>query len=141
MTFYNLMYIDPSEKRQLGGIQYKAEERIDLYIRNTCALDRSLKINGMKGVTLLTNDETIVFQSLNRIGYNDLQVKRIDFSLNVVKGIRFYSAHYKIDVFKYLGQLPDDEYSILLDSDMVCMNAFTKEQLAIVKEKKPLVYN
>lgn len=141
MNFYNLLYIEPNEQRQLGGRHYKAEERIDLYVRNTCVLDKSIKINGMKGITLLTNDENTILQSLKRIGYNELVVKGIDFSLNVVKGIRFYSAHYKIDVFKYFSQLPEDEYCILLDSDMVCLNAFTKEQLAIINEKKPLVYN
>ena len=49
MKYYNLMYIDLDEKRTLGGRSYTAEKRIDLYVKNSCILDKSLKINGHRG--------------------------------------------------------------------------------------------
>lgn len=55
-------------------------------------------------------------------------------------GIPFYSAHFKIDVYRYLSQQPDNEYSILLDGDVVCMKCFSDEFYSIVGEGLPMVY-
>lgn len=141
MKYYNLMYIDLDEKRTLSGRSYTAEKRIDLYIKNSCILDKSLKINGhLEGVIILTNNSSLIHASLSRIGYSDVEVKEIPFSLDVPKGIPFYSAHFKIDVFNYLGTL-SGEYSILLDSDIVCMHSVNEEFLSIVEEGHPMVYN
>ena len=81
-----------------------------------------------------------IAESLKRIGYKGIEVIRIDCKLNVPKGIAFYSAHFKIDAFRYLASLPDNEYSILLDSDIICMKDFNKEFYAIVEEGLPMVY-
>lgn len=45
MKFYNLMYIDLYEKRTLNGRSYTEEKRIDLYVKNSCILDKSLKLS------------------------------------------------------------------------------------------------
>lgn len=72
------------------------------------------------GITLLTNSKTTILDSLSRIGYDGLDVEEIEFTLNVPKGINFYSAHFKIDVFKYHSMKNDSEYSLLLESELIC---------------------
>lgn len=89
---------------------------------------------------LVTNNKLIIEESLSRIGYKDIDVLEIPFALDVPKGIPFYSAHYKVDVFNYFASLPEDEYSILLDSDVVCLQNFHSEFYNLVKEGVPSVY-
>lgn len=48
-------------------------------------------------------------------------VKLIPFTLEVPKGIRFYSAHFKIDALRWFATRPSDEYSILVDNDVVAI--------------------
>ena len=43
------MYVDLEEKRYLSGKTYNNEERIDLYVKGSCVLDRSLRINSLSG--------------------------------------------------------------------------------------------
>ena len=93
------MYVDLDEKRVISRKTYTNNERVDLYLKGSCVLDRSLKINNMGGVKLLTHNKSFIDDSLRRIGYEELEVVEIPFSLNVPKGIPFYSAHYKVDVF------------------------------------------
>lgn len=47
--FYTLMYVDKDENRRLALKTYKNEERIDLFVKGCCVLDKSLKINGFWG--------------------------------------------------------------------------------------------
>ena len=43
------MYVDLDEKRVIARKTYTNNERIDLYLKGSCVLDRSLKINNMGG--------------------------------------------------------------------------------------------
>jgi hypothetical protein len=140
LGFYTLMYFDSGEQRRITGKEYKSEERLDLYVRGACLLDKSLKINGFLGLNLLTNDQNAIKSSLQRIGYEGLEITEIKFDLDVPKGIPFYSAHYKIDVFRYFSTKSNDEYSILLDSDIVCFDKFREEFYALVDSGTPMVY-
>ena len=134
------MYVYLEEIRYLSGKTYNNEERIDLYVKGSCVLDKSLKINSLGGVNIITNDKTLVLSSLHRIGYNNINVIEIPFSLNVPKGIPFYSAHFKIDVYNYFASCSHDEYSILLDSDVVCFNKLNEELYSIVNNRIPIAY-
>ena len=49
LNFYNLMYVDLDEKRVMHRKTITSNERIDLYLKGSCVLDRSLKINNMGG--------------------------------------------------------------------------------------------
>ena len=135
------MYVDLEERRYLSGKTYGEEERLDLYVKGCCVLDKSLKINSFfAGVNIVTNNKILIINSLQRIGYTDINVVEIPFSLNVPKGIPFYSAHFKIDVFKYFASRPSDEYSILLDSDVICLHDFNGEFYSIIDNHVPMVY-
>ena len=43
------MYVDLEEKRVISRKTYTSNERIDLYLKGSCVLDKSLKINNMGG--------------------------------------------------------------------------------------------
>lgn len=43
------MFIDLSEKRLLAGKVNSDERRIDVFVKNSCALDKSLKISNILG--------------------------------------------------------------------------------------------
>lgn len=51
LKLYNLMYVDLDEKRVISRKTYTNNERVDLYLKGCCVLDRSLKINNMGGKT------------------------------------------------------------------------------------------
>lgn len=146
--FYTLLYLDPREKKRMSGRTLTAERRIDVFVKNACMLDKSLSwtftpddANGFENkLTILTNNRLMVEDSLKRIGYDRLNVEEIRFWFNVPRGIPFYSAHYKIDAFRYLSTMPDEQYSILLDSDVIALRYPNRELCNIIRLGKPLCY-
>lgn len=141
VKFYTLMYVAHEEQRQFSGHVYSGKQKLDMYMKGACLLDKSLKINEGIGLTLLTNDIVSIEESLERLNYRNLDVKEIQFDLNVTRGCAFYSAHYKIDVYHYLGTLPNDEYSVLLDSDVISISSLGSDFYHIVKSGIPMIYN
>lgn len=123
--FYTLLYVDNSEKKKMSltGLSKAKEltfkERINIFLRCAALLNKSLIWNQVGELNILTNDSEFVMNSLCEIGCQ-VNVIEICFSLCVPRNIYFYSAHYKIDVFKYLGEKSNDEMSFLLDNDVVC---------------------
>ena len=141
VNFYTLLYIDKTETRLLSARNFSDNERIDLFVKNACVLDKSLKNFKLKGVTVLTNSLYELESSKKRIGYSDLDIKEIDFTLQPPKGIPFYSAHFKIDVYKSFSTLPNDEYSILMDNDIVMLNEMSEVFNNVVNNGIPMVYH
>ena len=135
------MYVAHDEQRQFSGKVYSGDNKLDIYVKGACVLDRSLKINEQSYLTLLTNDVDAINDSLKRINYKGLKIESIPFDFNVTPGCAFYSAHYKIDVFRYLGTRKDDEYSVLLDSDVVSILPLGKDFYSVVESGIPMVYN
>lgn len=146
--FYTLLYLDIEEKRRMSGRTLTSEQRIDVFVRNACMLDKSLgwtfrpdDANGFDvRLTILTNNQTIVENSLRRAGYDRLNVEEIKFSLDVPHGIPFRSAHYKIDAFRHLSTMPDGQYSLLLDCDVIAFDYPNRELCGIIQSGKPLCY-
>lgn len=141
MRFYTLLYIDLEESRKITGKKWEGEERILIFLKNACLLDASLMSSNPSNqhLTILTNNKRLLDELLDKINYHDITIEEISFNLKVPKGIPFYSAHFKIDVFKYLSQ-KENEYSILLDSDIVVLNKFSKVFILLIKEKIPIFY-
>ena len=150
--FYTLLYVDNSEKKRMSltGLSKAKEltfkERINIFLRCAALLNKSLIWNQVGELNILTNDSEFVKNSLKEIGCH-VNVEEIGFSLCVPRDINFYSAHYKIDVFKYLGEKSDDEMSFLIDNDVVCTgplpNVIKDIETADYSEKKRplLVYS
>lgn len=141
LTFYTLLYVDVDEVRQLRGVTRRGEDRLKIFLRNAAVLDKSLvEFGGMSHLTILTNNDSLLERLSREIGYTDFKIKGLVFNLEVPKGIKFYSAHYKIDVFGWLGGQDESQYSILFDNDIVMLNSLPKEIENIAEEGLPMVY-
>ena len=104
----------------MGSISTKEiQDRITVYLKCAITLSASLQSRGL-GFTLLTNRKDL-FEQLNQAYDHVLQVREIPFMTKVPPRIPFYSAHFKLDVFRYLSTL-SERYVALCDLDMVCIN-------------------
>lgn len=136
--FYSLAYFDLQEKRFLKGKERSSFQRIDIFIKNAYLLDKSLKWFGDNELILLTNNKQIIEDSFKRCNLK-LKYEIMEFNLKIPHDIPFYSAHYKIEAFKYLGQ-KNDQYSILLDNDVVQLNPFSSYFYKIIENNIPSIY-
>jgi len=142
IKFYTLLYIDLEEKRTLQGAQREGIERLKIFVKNIVLLNCSLLAanSSVDGVIVLTNNSAIINEILCDIGYSGLNIIEIPFDFDVPKGIKFYSAHFKIDAFKYLSTRPDNEYSILLDNDIVALKPLSTTFYDVVQRREPMCY-
>lgn len=129
--FYTLLYIDKNEIRNLSktglgrASDLSFKERLKIFIGCAAVLDKSLQINKAGFLEVLTNDIKTFNNLQTEFGYS-IKAKEIAFTLNVPQGIKFYSAHFKIDAFKYLGTLDNNQISFLLDNDIICTSGIPK---------------
>ena len=122
VRFFTLLYVAEGivDQTLAGGVKkLSGEDRILVYLKNCHTLNHCLKINQLVGLTILTNKSEYL-ESLKKKYNLSFQVKEIAFDLDVPKNIGFYSAHFKIDAYRYLGTLANT-YSFLLDNDVVCL--------------------
>lgn len=125
--FYTLLYIDKNEIRSLSktGIgratNLSFKDRLKMFLGCAALLNKTLQINKVGNLEILTNDIQLLDKLQSDFGYT-IKATEIEFSLDVPQGIKFYSAHFKIDVFKYLGTLSNQQISFLLDNDVICTN-------------------
>lgn len=78
-------------------------------------------------------------QRLNKEEYL-IEIVQLDFKSTFPSGIKFYSAHFKLEVFAWLASLPDD-YIGLVDADMLCVNEMPDAFKKIISKKLPLYYD
>jgi hypothetical protein len=104
------------------------------YIHCCKILHDSLKKFGQRLIVLTNEPDIIIGQE------PDLIVQNVRFELTIPRDIKFFSAHHKIDIFKYLS-LNGDAYSILLDNDVICINNIPENMNKIIKEKIPMYYD
>ena len=69
----------------------------------------------------------------------ELEIREIPFELIVPEGTSFFSAHFKIDVFRYISSL-DLRYAALCDLDMICLRPMPETLRKAIESKTPLVY-
>ena len=139
IQFYSLLYVQEGSEtlaQNFGANSSKPPKikDLELYTKSCSNLAKSLKAQGFN-YTVLTNN----CELLQKI-QPDLQLKEIEFSLNVPKGISFYGAHFKIDVYKYFA-LQKDDYSLLIDIDEICINPVPANFLQAVKNNIPMFYD
>jgi hypothetical protein len=118
-TFYGLLHLAPTEKSAVNMSVKNFDEQLLIYIKCALNLSDSLVGKGFKFV-LLTNQKQRVFAILDSLD-RSLDVEEIPFLTKVPTGARFYSAHHKIDCFRYFATLKNT-YALLIDLDMVCLN-------------------
>jgi len=137
MRFFTLIHIEKEEQSiHNNGFLKSFDDQIDLYFSCAKQLHLSLKSAGLE-LVVLTNDK----EFLNRLknGY-DIQIIQLDFSLIVPSGVKFFSAHFKIEIYNYLASL-GDKYIGLIDCDIVCVNAIPQCFKNIIASQIPLYYD
>ncbi|MFT5876504.1 MAG: hypothetical protein ACI8SA_000347 [Dokdonia sp.] len=130
-TFYTLLYINSDDNSTLSE---NSNSKLIDYIRCCKALNTSLEKQGHNLVVLTNNISS--FKEHEK----ELKVRVIEFDLDVPKGIKFYSAHFKLDVFKYFSTLKS-EYSILIDCDVVCINEMPSSMERVISLNIPMYYD
>ena len=131
-TFYTMLYI--KNKNFNENVAENGFVTILGYINCCKILHDSLEKIGLK-LTILTNEPAVITEQAD-----NLNVEKVDFKQNIPENIRFFSAHHKIEVFKYLS-LSGDNYSILLDSDVVCINNIPENMEKIIQQNIPVYYD
>jgi len=113
-------------------------EKAAIYVNNAINLQHSLHKSGVEFI-LLTNNKSIV-DEIVRVEGRELNVVEIPFLTKVPSGTRFYSAHFKIDAFRYLSAL-NDKYTGLCDLDMTCINDLPACFLNNIENQTPMYFD
>lgn len=112
-----------------------------VYLKNAVTLARSLNSQGIS-FTLLTNKKSeidIELQKLQKLEV--LHTQSMTFSTEVPTGAKFYSAHFKLDVFRYFSQQPEGHYLGLIDLDMIALNPMPDCMKGIIEAGLPVCYD
>jgi hypothetical protein len=108
LIFYTMLHLKTDNAALT--LSENDEAKLEDYIRCCTILNNSLSKYGQELIVLSNRPEIIS-------NYNDgLKINKTNFYLSVPSDVKFYSAHYKIDVFYYLSSIAKG-YSILLDND------------------------
>jgi hypothetical protein len=111
--------------------------RLSVYLNCAITLFNCLRSKDIEFI-LLTNSK-YELERIKPAGVT-LPIEEIPFCTDVPRGIKFFSAHFKLDAFRYFSQLPEG-YVGLCDLDMVCLNDFPRCLHNIIKQKIPLCYD
>lgn len=138
MRFFTLIHICKTEQslhNNAFGTSFK--DQISLYFSCAKQLHLSLKAVGIE-LVVITNDKAFLLGAAK----NDyeIEIREMNFEMEVPSGLKFYSAHYKIEVYKYLNSLTDD-YIGLIDCDILCVNPIPQSLHNVVEYKIPLIYD
>lgn len=138
ITTYGLLYVSPDQASavNLGGVS--VQEALGVYLNCARTLAKSLKTAGLDFVLLTNNSDAL--SDIGNVYLEDLEIREIAFDTIVPIGIRFYSAHYKIDVFKYLSQI-ESGYSIFLDLDVICIGRVPEYVRECARVNMPMIYD
>ncbi len=135
LKLYGLLHCKQGEQSAINFQPRNFQDQMLVYVRNAINLANTLQQQGVM-FTLITNDK-IAVDSLVAGEGSVLPTIEIPFTTEVPSGVSFYSAHFKFDVFRYLGGLTED-YVGLCDLDMVCINPYPHQLQNIVAAGIPL---
>src|SRR5260370_721263 len=98
--FYGLLYVD-KQKRQHINIRGGGAP-IDIYLRCAVLCARSVTHHGYR-FRLLTNEKSKVERRIQELGLEQLELIELELSLDVPNNLRFWAAHFKLDVYRMFG--------------------------------------
>lgn len=138
LTFFTLLYIDTNHKSLAhNGISGDFDKQMEIFIGCCNTLNESLKFFTGIELVILTNNSTYI----NKVN-NKLKCQNINFALDVPKGIKFFSAHFKLEALKYLSlNLEEEGYGVLLDSDICCVNKMPRNFINCINNNIPIYYD
>lgn len=131
MQIFSLFYIrnDAAVKSVNGMIGLEG------YIDCINNLSRSLNLYDLR-LTILTNNKQLLEKTL----VNEIKIEEIPFYLKPPLDITFYSAHFKLDCFRYISE-KSIEYSLLIDNDILCNRELPLPLIKAAQENIPLYYD
>lgn len=138
-AFFGLLYLDQQHVGAANAALRSYDEQRLVYLKNAALLADSLRRIGHSFILLTNGAEELRELDGNHLGA-DLDIQEIPFQTPVPQGIRFYSAHFKLDVFRYFSTSPLS-YVVLLDLDMVALRAFNASFTQAAEEGIPLAYD
>ena len=138
IQFFGLLHLADEEYSAVNLKVRNFTEQIGVYVSNASLLSKSLEAQGLD-FTLLTNNKSKLIELAGDLCKN-LRIEQIECKITVPSGIKFYSAHYKIEVFRHIGTL-DIDYAIFCDLDMICLAPLPIVFETIVSQGIPLIYD
>jgi hypothetical protein len=141
LAFFGLLYVADSPTKAVNLKARSGQDPLHVYLANAVALQQSLARQQLP-FTLLTNSRRAL-EALYE-GRPDLaRIPMVELALEspVPKGIPFYSAHFKIDVYRYFGSLAEGAYVGLLDLDMVALGDTPPALETLVGQRIPACYD
>lgn len=135
---YGLLHLQENEYSAVNLKVKNFTNQLKIYLDNAALLSKSFEMQGINFI-LLTNDIQKL-TSLKGKEHKNLKMEQISFPTAVPTGINFYSAHFKVDVFRHISKQSDD-YIIFCDLDMVCLRPLPYVFKTIISEKIPLIYD
>lgn len=136
---YGLLHAAPHERSTANARARDPDAQLRIYLRNAATLGASLRLQGTD-FTLLTNDSSRV-EKLARDDRLNIDLATIPFTTEVPSGTAFFSAHFKVDVFRFFASLPEEIYPLFCDLDMLCLREAPSVLETAVDEGWPLYYD
>jgi hypothetical protein len=134
LHFYGLLHLNSREKTAMNVGVRDFDHQRSIYTANAVTLARSLALAGLP-FTLLTNSK----QQLGELP-DFISCEEIPFALQIPTGTSFFSAHHKIDVFRFLANATSG-YHILCDLDVICIGSVPRSLLNLIDAGIPVVYD
>lgn len=136
--FYGFLHLHDGESSSVNSRPASFRRLVRVYAENALVTSRSLASAGQR-FTLLTNHPDLIERYAPHAAA-ELEIVSMDFSTRVPSGVRFFSGHYKLDVLRFLGEQADD-YSVLIDLDVVCVNPLPPSLRLLAEDKVALAYD
>lgn len=137
---FGLLHLAENEENATNVSISDFQEHVAVYVDNAITLAKSLQLKGIE-FTLLTNNKALVEKCARRPADGFvLQVIEIPFITQVPSGIRFYSAHFKIDAYRHLARLGEGYFG-LCDIDVVCINEIPQSLKTMIYHQIPVCYD
>lgn len=132
-----MMYIDSENKSlSINGVSGGFDDQMRRFIKCCEALNKSLKFFTGYELNILTNDKPYI-ESISK----SLNCIEIDFELKFPKGIRFFASHQKLSIYKFLSSVDKNEYSFLIDNDIICINKMPINLIKCIDKNIPVYYD
>ncbi|MFC1843881.1 hypothetical protein ACFLZ5_03750 [Thermodesulfobacteriota bacterium] len=140
MKIFGLLHCAENQNSAMNLGARDFQEQMLVYVNNAIVLQKSLSSRGV-AFALLTNNKRLIEECASKTDNGFLlEIIEIPFPTKVPSGIRFYSAHHKIDAYRYLASLKDSYYA-LCDLDVVCVNDFPACLQNLIEAGIPLCYD
>jgi len=136
MELFTLIHVSRNEQSIHNNFVTILKSQISIYLSCARQLAASLSNQGIR-LHVITNEEEYLRNLMPDYPYPIIE---LSFKSEVPSGIRFFSAHFKLEVITYLSTLNND-YVGLIDSDVVCVNEIPYSLKTAIDKRIALYYD